>query len=104
MARRIDEIEFPQVCVRDENGKILLADPYDERLKMLDSGLRSLTPIERNVLHLYYGLEGQEKPNLKKVAEAVGYTPQGVSAAIRRALSKLTSMGFNPLEKSLTTQ
>jgi RNA polymerase primary sigma factor len=83
------EIPLAEELEDDPAGRpeqVLLTSTLQQRIKELLAGL---TPRERQVLRLRYGLDGGNERTLHEVARATGLSHEGVRGVEARALQKL---------------
>jgi len=65
------------------------ADKNDDLNKEINKLLNRLKPEERQVLELYFGLNGKDALPLPAIAEKLGQTPQNVSYRMKKGLDRL---------------
>jgi RNA polymerase primary sigma factor len=91
LTKRVGDGEIPLVeeledDPEDRPEQVLLTSMLQQRIKELLAGL---TPRERQVLQLRYGLDGGNERTLHEVARATGLSHEGVRGVEARALQKL---------------
>ena len=64
----------------------------DSKLQMVNSWLRLLPDMERTVISLRFGLNGQEIHTLESIGERLGLTPEMVGQIEAEAIEKLRKM------------
>ena len=81
-----DVLEVEQA---EENGGVTVALEDESRRAALDRAMGVLSPRERQVLAMYYGLDGHEPMTLKEIGQAFGVSRERIRQLRERALARL---------------
>ena len=81
------------ITIKDEN----VADPIininiQERKKEIDKILNKLSPRERQILIMHFGLCGQEKHSLEEISKEMNITMERIRQIESLALNKIRGM------------
>ena len=74
--------------VQDSNSFIHSLQGKDDIQRMLQV-IKSLPDVDRKIIEMYFGVNGNTKSNLEEIGKKVGYTKMRISQKLKEILSKL---------------
>lgn len=85
----VPEIDDEGYSVFDDLDSGDRADKNDDLKKEINRLLKKLTPTDKQIIELYFGLNNNDAISLPAIADKLGYSTQNVSYRLRKGLNKL---------------